>query len=344
MGSDSVRAAEKRPLKELPSFGLLQGMTAEQARGRARDWLLSVGRADNATLKKFDQEWAKDRPLLDKVAATLCLGEPAAAALLDAAHDPDAPAPTGLPDLLKDAKRPAYFRANLTLAYVRALTSRRVYDEALEALKLVKPEDVVDPAAYLFHKAVAEHALMMKDQADDTIDRLLVDVTDSPERYRMVAALMHFDMLTWQDKDLGWISRKMGVIKDRLDISRGGKKTQKMQKEVLVRLDEMIKEMENKCNGSCAGNGGNCPNGAPKNGPGNLQPGSPMQDSNPVGGQQGKGEVDLKKVKELAAVWGTLPDKERERAMVELTRNMPPKYREAIETYFKQLNIKSGSR
>jgi hypothetical protein len=246
MGSGPAQAADKRPLKELPSFGLLQGMSAEQARARARDWLLSVGRADNATLKKFDQEWAKDRPLLDKVAATLCLGEPAAAALLEAAGDPDAPAPTGLPDLLKDAKRPVYFRANLTLAYARALTSRRVYDEVLEALKLVKPEDVVDPAAYLFHKAVAEHALMMKDQADDTIDRLLVDVTDSPERYRMVAALMHFDMLTWQDKDLGWISRKMGVIKDRLDISRGGKKTQKMQKEVLVRLDEMIKDLENR--------------------------------------------------------------------------------------------------
>ena len=64
---------------------------------------------------------------------------------------------------------------------------------------------------------------------------------------------MHFDMVTWQDKDLGWISRKMGVIKDRLDISRGGKKTQKMQKEVLVRLDEMIKEKENQQKGNSNG-------------------------------------------------------------------------------------------
>ena len=62
----------------------------------------------------------------------------------------------------------------------------------------------------------------------------------------MVAALMHFDMLTWKDKDLGWLAREMGGIKDRLDLTRGGKKTQKMQKEVLVRLDEMVKELENK--------------------------------------------------------------------------------------------------
>jgi hypothetical protein len=171
-----------------------------------------------------------------------------------------------------------------------------------------------------------------------------VDVADSPERYRMVAALMHLDMLTWQDKDLGWISRKMGVIKDRLEIARGGQKTQKMQKEVLVRLDEMIKEMENKASGSCQCNGGGCPNGGPKDGPGNLTPGSPMQDSNPTGGVQGKGEIDPKKVKEIAEVWGKLPPKERAKAMVDMTRGMPPKYRDAIETYFKQLNNQSGSR
>ena len=43
----------------------------------------------------------------------------------------------------------------------------------------------------------------------------------------MVAALMHFDMLTWQEKDLGWIARKMDNIQRRLDLKRGGKQTQK---------------------------------------------------------------------------------------------------------------------
>jgi hypothetical protein len=52
-------------------------------------------------------------------------------------------------------------------------------------------------------------------------------------------------MLTWREKDLGWIARKMDSIQRRLDLKRGGKVTQKMQKEVLVRLDEMIKELEN---------------------------------------------------------------------------------------------------
>jgi hypothetical protein len=79
--------------------------------------------------------------------------------------------------------------------------------------------------------------------------RLLDDVADAPERYKMVAALMVFDMMTWKDKDLGSIARKMDNIERRLDLSRGGPKTQKLQKEVVARLDELIKEKENQSKG-----------------------------------------------------------------------------------------------
>jgi hypothetical protein len=47
--------------------------------------------------------------------------------------------------------------------------------------------------------------------------------------------------------------------------------------------------------------------------------------------------VDPKKLKELAEVWGKLPEKERAKAMAELTRDMPPRYREVIEKYFKEI-------
>jgi hypothetical protein len=39
----------------------------------------------------------------------------------------------------------------------------------------------------------------------------------------------------------------------------------------------------------------------------------------------------------MAEVWGKLPEKERAKAMLELTRDMPPRYREVIEKYFKEL-------
>jgi hypothetical protein len=237
---------KKGPKKEESSFGALKSPTEKEAQAQAQKWLKSAGKANAANLKKFNAIWKADRTLIEKVTDTLVLGSPEAAKLLKEARNATTDAPIAVPALLKNKKKPAFFRANLTLAYAKALTSRKVYEEALDSFASVKPEDVVDPSAYFFHKAVCEHALMLKDNADSTIDRLLVDVVDAPERYRMVAALMHFDMLTWQEKDLGWIARKMDNIQRRLDLKRGGKKTQKMQKEVLVRLDEMIKELENK--------------------------------------------------------------------------------------------------
>jgi hypothetical protein len=185
---------------------------------------------------------------------------------------------------------------------------------------------------------------MIKESADTSIDKLLVDVLDAPERYRMVAALMHFDMLTWQDKDLGWIARKMGNIQRRLDLKRGGRKTQKQQKEVLVRLDEMIKEIENQQKGSGSGNGGACP-GSPDDGDGgqNNPSNNPQKDSK-GGAMPGSGQVTNKRVKEIAEVWGTLPERERAQAMVELTRGMPAKDRMVIEEYFKQLQKRQSSK
>jgi hypothetical protein len=181
----------------------------------------------------------------DKVASTLILGDKDAAKLLAEARDADAAAPMAVPAILKDKKKPAFYRNNLALAYGKALTLRKVYEEALEALNAVKADDVVDPSAHLFHKAVCEYELMLKNEADESISRLIVDVSDAPQRYLQVAALMAYDMQTWQEKDLAWIARKMDNIQRRLDLKRGGKQTQKMQKEVLVRLDELIKEIEN---------------------------------------------------------------------------------------------------
>ena len=86
--------------------------------------------AGQARLKAI---WAEDRPLVDKVSETLSIGNADAAKLLAEARNPNAPAPTAVPALLKDGKQSAFFRSNLTLAYAKALTSRKVYEEALEA-------------------------------------------------------------------------------------------------------------------------------------------------------------------------------------------------------------------
>lgn len=249
-GGSLALAADKEIPKSVVSFGTLKGVPVQEARKQALAWLQSTGKPDAKTQSAFDAIWAQpDRAVLENVADTLALGDAQAAKLLAEARDVTRPAPTSVPAILKDAKQAPFFRSNLALAYGKALSQRRIYEESLEALKSTRPETVVDPGTYLFHRAVAEHSLILKEDATRSIVRLLDDAVDVPERYRMVAVLMAFDMQSWREKDLGEIVRKMDNIERRLDLARGGPATQKIQKDVILRLDEIIKRMENQSDG-----------------------------------------------------------------------------------------------
>jgi hypothetical protein len=107
----------------------------------------------------------------------------------------------------------------------------------------------------------------------------------------------------------------------------------------------MIKEKENQQNQQGQGNGGNCPGG----GQGQGSPGAPKgsipsgQGAKDFGLPDGinAGQVDPKAIEKIAQVWGILPEKERAKAMLELTRDLDPRYREAIEVYIKELARRS---
>ncbi|MCE9533334.1 MAG: hypothetical protein K8T89_19740, partial [Planctomycetes bacterium] len=309
------------------------------AKTQAETWLRTTGKVDQ---KAFDAIWASEElTILDKVADTIKLGNADAAKILTAAANADKNAPSEVPAIIKDNKQNPYFRANLALAFARNLSGARVYEEALEALDAVTPEQVVDPSAYFFYKAVAEHALMKKDKAQKTILRLLDDVTDSPDRYKMLATIMFVDMQAWKkdEKDLGNIVKLMDNSERRLDLNRPGKVTQEIQKKIVFRLDELIKEKEAQAKGGGQANGGNCPGGGkpmPGNGGGN-NPSSPMQDSNIAPGG-GPGQINAEQLKKYQENWGKMPEQERARVIQEMTRDLPPRSRVIIEDYFKSLN------
>jgi hypothetical protein len=282
--------------------------------------------------------------VLDRVTETIVMADTAAAKLLADARNNSVPAPTKVPELLTNDKASAFYRANLGLAYARALSNRRVHEEALAVLKTFKAEQVVEPSAYLFHRAVAEHALLNRPEATKTIIRLLEDAISSPERYKTVSALMLLDMQAWKEKDLGSIARKMENIERRLDLARGGPQTQKLQKEVIARLDEIIKELENKAKkklgppgpGGGDPNDGACPDGSSGDGPPQNNPSSPMPDSR-LGGPGGRGTVEPAKIKKLVEQWGRMPPRDRQQALQDLTQGMSARHREAIENYFRNL-------
>ena len=72
-------------------------------------------------------------------------------------------------------------------------------------------------------------------------------------------------------------------------------------------------------------------------GGGTIRPSNPAPDSGILGGS-GDGKVDEKKFKTLADNWGTMPEKERAKAIMEITKDLPARYRVVIEDFFKSLS------
>lgn len=323
--------------KPVYGFSTLKATDAVAAKAKAEAWLKGTGKFDQIA---FDKIWADEsKSVLDRVSDTIAVGNTEAAAILAAARKMDTPAAAEVPAILKDAKADGFFRSNLALAFAKANANKKAYEEALEALTTITPESVVDPASYFFFKAVSEHATMKKDAAASSIARLLDDVSDAPDRYKMVATLMFFDMVNWSPdpKDLGNIEKLMDNSGRRLDLSRPGEKTQDIQKKIVFRLDEVIKELENQAKGGGQCNGGNCPGGGKKPGAGSLNPSSPAPDSTIMGGA-GAGKVDEKKLRAIAEQWGGLPPAERAKVVEDITRDLPAKYKPMIDEYFKSLN------
>src|SRR5436190_1019922 len=337
-------AVAAEPAKK-PAFGFstMKATAPEVAKAKAEAWLKSVGKFDQAA---FDKIWSDEkRTVLDRTADSLALGNTEVAALLANVRKPGN-VPAEVPGILKDDKQDNFFRTNVALAFAKAAANKKVYEEALEALKSVNPEFAVDPASYFFFKAVAEHATMKKDAATGSIVKLLDDVSDSPSRYTMVATLMFFDMQNWapDPKDLSNIERLMDNSGRRLDLARGGEKTQDIQKKIVFRLDELIKELEAKNKpgqGQC--NGGNCPGGGDKPGDGppggnTGKPSSNAKESVIMGGS-GPGKVpDAQQLRQIAEQWGTLPADKRAKVIQDITRHLPPKFEPLIKNYFEALD------
>ncbi len=332
--------AARAEAKPVYAFSALRGVPDAAARTKVEAWLKSGNKFDAA---KFAIAWPAGAPATTGLLPAVALGRPAAADLATAAANPGE-----LPAVLKDATLDPFVRSHLAATYARACAKRKAYEESLAAAKLSTPEHLSDPAGYYFYRAVAEHALMQRDPAAVSIARLLDDVQDVPDRYRVVATLLFFDLQSWakDEKDLANIGRLMDNSGRRLELARGGKETQDIQKKIVFRLDEKIKELEAKAKGQGQGQPGQpgqgqCPSGAPGQGPGSNTPSAPQDDSR--GGKNGgDGQVDPKKLRNYEAVWGTLPAAERTKIAQDFVRDMPPKFKPMIEDYFRSLNRLHG--
>lgn len=254
-------------------------------------------------------------------------------------------------DINELKKLEPFQRVNLATAYAYECGKKKLWSEVIEVLSLVK-KDIglcVDPGNFFFTKATAEFMLGKRNETQASLD-CLMEVPNLSRRYTNLAMLMTNDMATWNEKDLGYLNRRMREVADRLENGQGGKRTQKIQREILVRLDELIKEQENKKNSKCKSNENGCPDGGkpPESGSEssdsqkamNNKIKDPASDSQLPGGIA-LGVADKKELAKLVQDWGNLPEKERAIAQRELERKVPEKYQSMIRNYMKTISDKS---
>lgn len=320
-------AFDERPEIEAPD--------AEQVRSEIATWL-EDREADDEAKQAVDALWgaaaahqtATDR--LERTAESLALADPRAKALVELCSKPRPRGPLAPQEWLKSMDTAAFERDNLRVFYGRWLAHQGMFDESLEQLAELKPEEVVDPATLLFYQGVCYHRLLNKEPGLTALKTLLEDVADRPARYTSVAELMKDDLEKLKEESLDHISRQMNDVRRRLGLGRAGKKVRQVEDDVIAALDKLIEDMEKKQQQSSSSSSGSA---------GSAQPTKPMQDSR-IARANGKGDVDRRRFEKTGS-WGDLPAKQREEALQQIGKDFPSHYRDAIEQYFRKLASES---
>ena len=308
--------------------------SAEQVRSRVFAWL-DEAKADAAVRAKAEGLWtpAAEPPeateLLQRAVRTFALADENARKLVEICAQAKAPPKLPAQPWLADAKTSAWMARNLRLWYGRWLAQQRLFDEALEQLAGLEPDEVIDPASLLFYQGIVYHRLLSRDEGIDAVSRLLDGAEQGPRRYATLAKLIEADLRDLKEDSLDHIARRMEDIERRLDLGRAGPKVRKVQEGVIQSLDKLIEELEAAQQQQQAAAGA-----------GSMQPNSPAQDSVPMGGKR-PGLVTKRDVGHKSG-WGDLPPKQRDEALQQIGRDFPAHYRDIIEQYFRRLAAEEG--
>ena len=238
--------------------------------------------------------------------------------------DPNAPAYGDLESL------PKPLRMSVRTWLGRELVRERFFDEALPTFAEVDPTESIDPAATLFYRGACYHALLMKDEALNDLQRLLENEEDAPVRFTRTAKMMVADIQPLEEDSLDEISRLMTDVTRRLDLGRADDDVQNQEQKVIDKLSKLIEKIEEQQQQQQQQQ----QQSSEAQGSGQGQ-GSPMNESR-IAGASGKGDVDRKNLEEWDG-WGNLPPAERQQAIQQISRDLPTHYREAIEAYFRKL-------
>lgn len=176
---------------------------------------------------------------------------------------------------------------------------------------------------FFFYKAISQFKTKDYKGAIRSIDQLLM--MNAPERYFEVAVRLK-DEIEREKNKMDDIASDMTLSQERIESGQIDKKAIAIQKEIIRKLDEEIKSLEDslaKESKQQAGNSGQ-----------NMEP---TKESKIIE-TAGDGKVSNKKLVLDSSPWGKLPEKDKVKAIESLGRQLPPHIKEAAEGFSKKLN------
>lgn len=202
------------------------------------------------------------------------------------------------------------------------------YEQAVAFLsKANVPQEMA--ARKNFYLAVSYYNLHDKRRCLQHLDNIEF-LQEVPQRYITVSMLIKSDVLQWKDGDLAEVARDMRDAKNRLSNAFGGPKTQKIQRDIVTKLDKLIKEKEDelrKRQEAAASQQQRTDRAA-----------MPLETPSIQTGEQGDGVVRNKKFIAAVTNWGRMGPAERVKSIQDITQGLSARHREAVENYFRRLN------
>ena len=152
------------------------------------------------------------------------------------------------------------------------------------------------------------------------------------------------------DHPLVDVARKMRSVQGRIGRADSGQGTQNLQKDIVARLEELLKQARSRCSGGqpkpspnqqkvAARRPVNQPKQQRKPSKGGRKPGAKApRDPQTTPGTSAARHPDMDEMRDLMkAVWGELPPGQREQMLELPVEEFLPKYEVLIEAYFKRL-------
>ncbi|QEG22560.1 hypothetical protein [Mariniblastus fucicola] len=233
--------------------------------------------------------------------------------------------------LLDNESRHNFVRNHVRLLYGRWLARKELFDESLLQLEQLEIEDVLDPATLLYCRGLMQHQLLKPKECIVTLKQLQENADQLPRRYNVLAKLMIADMKRLEADSLDEISRMMGDIRRRTELNRSGTRVRNKEEDVIEKLDKLIERLEEQQRQMQMAQSQGSP-----------QPTSPADREQRLSGQ-GSGEVRSKRQTDGGS-WGDLDPAERDAALADMSKDLPPHYRSVIEEYFRKLADKTDKR